>query len=81
MGWWKVQGTETLIGDLPLDALGRAVSDVAASYQAAFDRKPTKAEWEALLRAVLGNREPEWRVFEDSVAAVTIELTDGGPHS
>ena len=74
MGWWKVQGTEQTIGDIPLDALGDAVSTVVAEYQAAFGRRPTKLEWEAMLRAVLGNEIPEFRCMDDGVVTrVTLE--------
>jgi hypothetical protein len=54
MGWWKVQGTDDTIGDDPLDALGGAVTSVIEEYQTAFNRRPTRAEWAALLTAVLG---------------------------
>ena len=67
MGWWKVQGTENSVGDGPLDALGEAVITVIAEYEAAFNRRPTKAEWEALLLAVLGTEEPDERVIEDGI--------------
>lgn len=40
---------------------------VVSEYQAAFHRKPTTAEWEALLVAVLGADEPEQMVVEDGV--------------
>jgi hypothetical protein len=58
MGWWKVQGTEHLIGDLPLDAIGTAASQVVAEYQRAFGRRPTSAEWQALLSTVMGTDDP-----------------------
>jgi hypothetical protein len=48
MGRWKVAATDVVIGDLPLDAIGAAVSRVLAEYQGAFQRRPTRAEWEAL---------------------------------
>jgi hypothetical protein len=62
MGWWKVQGTDATIGDGPLDALGGAVRSVVEAYQAAFNRTPTPAEWEALLTVVLGADEPDPQV-------------------
>lgn len=75
MGWWKAQGTKDIIGDIPLDALGDAVRVVVAEYQSSFNRKPTKAEWEALLRVVLGNEMPEFRCMDDGVAErVSIDL-------
>jgi hypothetical protein len=67
MGWWKVKGTEHHIGDVPLDALGEAVSAVVAEYEGEFGRKPTKYEWEALLRAVLGNEMPQFRCMDEGV--------------
>lgn len=75
MGWWKANGTEDTIGDVPLDALGGAVSAVLAEYQAELGRKPTKREWEAMLCAVLGNEMPQYRcMVEGIVADVSIEL-------
>jgi hypothetical protein len=75
MGWWKIQGTDQTIGDIPLDALGEAVSAVVAEYQSAFGRRPTKLEWEAMLRAVLGNEMPEFRCMDEGVVErVTIEV-------
>lgn len=67
MEWWKVQGTENVVGDTPLDALGEAVSAVVTEYQAAFGRRPTKPEWEALLRSVLGNETPEFQCMDEGV--------------
>jgi hypothetical protein len=67
MGWWKIQGTENAVGDGPLDALGGAVMSVIAEYEAAFNRRPTKAEWEALLVAVLGTEEADERVLDNGV--------------
>jgi hypothetical protein len=67
MGWWKVRGTENMIGDGPLDALGAAARQVRAEYETAFSRRPTKAEWEALLLAVLGAEEEEARVIDEGV--------------
>jgi hypothetical protein len=57
MGWWKVQGTETTIGDEPLDTLGGAVSKVVSEYQKSFNRRPSKSGWAALLNLVLGSEE------------------------
>jgi hypothetical protein len=67
MGWWKVKGTDHLVGDVPLDALGDAVGSVVAEYQTEFGRRPTKAEWEALLRLVFGNEMPEFRSMDEGV--------------
>jgi hypothetical protein len=74
MGWWKVKGTETTIGDGPLESLEGAVADVAAQYQEAFKRRPTKAEWESLLHAVLGSSASDERVTDEgTVNKVHIE--------
>ena len=67
MGWWNVQGTGDTIGDGPLDSLGSAVSSVVAQYQTALGRRPTRAEWEALVLAVLGAEEPDARALDDGV--------------
>jgi hypothetical protein len=64
MGWWKVQGTQDTVGDLPLDVLGASVSRVVSLYQDAHERRPTKEEWEALPTAVLGAEEPDARVLD-----------------
>jgi len=67
MGWWKVQGTQHIVGDTPLEVLGSAVAEVVSEYQSTWKRRPTKAEWEALLTAVLGADEPEGRASDDGV--------------
>lgn len=71
MGWWKVQGTENVLGDGPLDILGAAVAEVAKEYQASFKRRPTKAEWEILLTEALlvgvASERPEIRVLDEGV--------------
>ena len=46
MGWWKTGGTESVIGDEPLDVLGAAASEVVKQYETAFGRRPTIAEWD-----------------------------------
>jgi hypothetical protein len=75
MGWWKVEGTETVIGDRPLDILSVAAAEVVSEYRLRFDRRPTRAEWEALIFSVLGAEEPEVRVSDDGIATkVTIEM-------
>lgn len=50
MGWWKVQDTEHLIGDDVLDILRDATTRIARRYFEEFDRVPTRAEWQILLR-------------------------------
>jgi hypothetical protein len=67
MGWWKVQGTDETIGDGPLESLEGAVADVVAQYQEALARKPTRAEWESLLYAVLGSASSDERVTDEGV--------------
>jgi hypothetical protein len=75
MGWWKIRGTEHQLGDVALDALGEAVSAVVAEYQSEFGRKPTKPEWEAMLRMVLGNEMPQFRCMDEGVVAkVSLDL-------
>jgi len=77
MGWWKVQGTENIIGDGPLEPLEEAVAEILAEYQSAFDRKPTKAEWETLLHAVLGGDAAEERVTDEGVVKRVLLELDG----
>jgi len=48
MGWWKVQGTEDVVGDEVFSLLRNAARAVAATYQQQFDRPPTAKEWELL---------------------------------
>jgi hypothetical protein len=69
MGWWKIGGVELVIGDEPLDVLGAAASQVVKQYEAAFGRRPTIAEWEALLQTVLGLEQTEYRCANDGVPA------------
>lgn len=75
MGWWKVSGTENIIGDGPLESLEGAISDVIAQYQSSFKRRPTRAEWEALLHAVLGSATSEERTTDEGIITkVQLEL-------
>lgn len=78
MGWWSPPGTDDVIGDEPLDALGTAMNRVVASYTTALGRLPTKREWEVLLGTVLGAASDELddRPFGDAgtISAVRIEL-------
>jgi len=75
MGWWKVGGTENMLGDGPLDELGAAARQVRSEYETAFRRRPTKAEWEALLLAVLGAEEEEAQVVDGGVVKkVSLDL-------
>lgn len=72
MGWWKVQGTENLVGDDVFSVLRDAAIAVNAEYRREFDRSPTRAEWEVLLHDAL---EPIERL--DSPAKESI-LAEGG---
>ena len=67
MGWWKVENTQDIIGDGPLDALGAAVMEVVVAYETTFKRRPTRAEWEALLLCALGAEEDEARTLDAGV--------------
>jgi hypothetical protein len=67
MGWWKIEGTEHVVGDGPLDTLGAAVREVVGAYEAAFKRRPSRAEWEALLLGALGAEEPRARSLDEGV--------------
>ena len=74
MGWWKIQGTEHLLGDIPLDAIGGAVDRVVEEYQRSFGRKPTIAEWCHLLGAVMSSEDPQFACFADHVGPVDIAI-------
>jgi len=76
MGWWKVDNTRNIIGDAPLDALGTAVADVVAEYQFAFNRQPSKEEWEALLMAVLGDEDSKMRPLNTGVVERVIVVAN-----
>ena len=67
MGWWEIEGTEHVVGDLPLDVLEAAARDVIATYVTAWGRRPTKQEWEALLFGVLGAEEDDLRPIDEGV--------------
>jgi hypothetical protein len=75
MGWWNLTATDNTIGDGPLESLEGAIADVVAQYQEAFHRRPTKAEWESLLHAVLGSATSDERVTDEGIVEkVHIEL-------
>jgi hypothetical protein len=67
MGWWKTQNGEAVIGDEPLDAIGGMVTKVVRQYQAAFNRRPTVEEWEALLRTALGLEDAAYRATDEGI--------------
>jgi hypothetical protein len=67
MGWWKAKDGVAVVGDEPMDALGGAVTKIVGQYQGAFGRRPTIAEWEALLQTALGLEQPEYRCTDDGV--------------
>ena len=53
MGWWKVQGTNDLVGDEAFSLLRNAAIAVAAAYHQQCARPPSRAEWERLFRAAV----------------------------
>jgi hypothetical protein len=62
------------VGDAPLDKLGEAAQQIVEMYKAAFDRRPTRAEWEALLLGILGTEASEVQYVEDgAVKRVRLE--------
>lgn len=75
-------GTDNTIGDGPLETLEGAVAEVVAQYQEAFDRRPSKEEWESLLQAVLGSATSDEFVTDSGVVAkvhVELELPSSSP--
>lgn len=83
MGWWQSRSNnELVVGDIPLDALGTAISDVLDAYTGHLGRPPTIKEWEMLLSLALHSK--SGRVFEDGAnesvvvtIACTAESSDG----
>ena len=63
MAWWYIEGTNALIGDQPLQTLRDALNEVAAQYEKALKRRPTKAEWDALVWKVLRTPDPESKLM------------------
>jgi hypothetical protein len=57
MGWWSAGDGDERLGDGPLDVLSDAVEEIVHQYRRAWQRPPRKAEWAAMLKAVLGNEE------------------------
>jgi hypothetical protein len=66
MTWWKSR-TNDILGDDPLDALGSALSTVVSIYKSSFGRRPTIAEWEALLTRSMSAAEPGDRCSDEAV--------------
>ncbi len=74
MGGWKAKNTNDVLGDLPLDELGNAVTRVVKHYKDAFGRRPSIAEWEKLLGLALGHEEAEYRCSDEPVL-VEVHIT------
>ena len=53
MGWWKVDGTDDVVGDDAFGALRNAAIAVAEMYDAELRRRPTQTEWQSLVRDAL----------------------------
>jgi hypothetical protein len=68
-------GTDNTIGDDPLDALATAIAEVVAQYRRAFNRRPSKEEWESLLDSALGGSTSDEPVVDGgAVTKVRIEV-------
>jgi hypothetical protein len=50
MGWWKIQGTDDVVGDEVFSLLRTAALEVDERYREAFGRSPTRSEWEHLMQ-------------------------------
>ena len=75
MGWWKVQGTDVTLGDIPLDILGDGVRRIAAEYQREWNRLPTQREWETMLRGAFGSElDPEGETFCEEGVPTAVDL-------
>jgi hypothetical protein len=53
MGWWKVQGSEDLVGDDAFRTMREAANEVVSLYRRDFDRAPTPSEWQRLIGEAL----------------------------
>lgn len=53
MGWWKVQGTDDLVGDDVFGILRDAAKEVVQEYVREFSRPPTRTEWQRLIQDAL----------------------------
>jgi hypothetical protein len=76
MGWWKVQGTQDLVGDDAFSLLRSATWEIAQLYEREFGRLPTRREWQLLVHDAL---EPE-RDLRSTVSK-SLFAEDGRPHS
>lgn len=50
MGWWKVQGTEDIVGDDVFSILREATEAIADRYKSEFGRVPSRTEWQRLIQ-------------------------------
>lgn len=50
MGWWKVEGTEVVVGDDVFAVTDDAAQEVVRLYRDELGRLPTRSEWEVILR-------------------------------
>ena len=53
MGWWKVEGSDDVVGDDVFSILRVATREIAQSYTQAWGRPPTRTEWQILVRDAL----------------------------
>lgn len=75
MGWWYVEGTRALVGDGPVETLRDALLDISAQYEKALKRRPSRAEWEALMATVLAGGEGDQKLIDKgTVKKVTIDV-------
>ena len=49
MGWWKVQGSDDVVGDEVFSFVRAATRAVNEQYRQALGRSPSRSEWERLL--------------------------------
>lgn len=84
MGWWKIPDTESVIGDDALEAFEDAIESVLSLYAEEFERRPSPAEWTALLSSVFYAYAPEVATSEGWISDVTLQCSkdpvpDAGP--
>lgn len=87
MGWWRVQGTDDLVGDDAFRTMREAAREVVSLYRRDFERAPTTAEWQHLIREALEPIEdlasPRIEsMFNEGVkpreVRITLESSEGG---